>query len=192
MMFAATALALAALSGGEEARLVRGDIVLNVARDEGAPGGKVDAWIDIPAPPNLVWRTMNDCAGAPSFVPSMISCQIISRDPGGGWDIREHIADPGWVLPNIRSRFRADYDPDKQIRFKQIDGDFEIMQGQWTLTPLSGGAGTRLRYEAQLKPRLWVPDFVVQHVIETDAPETLRALRTEVLRRRDAIPAQSP
>lgn len=190
MMLTMIAMVLAALSGGEEARLVRGDIVLNVARDEGAVGGKVDAWIDIAAPPGLVWRTMNDCAGAPKFVPSLLSCSIVSSDPSGLWDIREHVADPGVLLPNIRSRFRADYDPEKQIRFKQVDGDFEIMQGQWTLTPLSGGAATRLRYEAQLKPRMWVPDFVVQHVIETDAPETLRALRKEVLRRRDAIPAQ--
>lgn len=190
MIIAGTAALLLALSGGEEARLVRGDIVLNVARNNGGTGGQVDAWIDIPAPLELVWRTMNDCAGAPKFVPSLISCQILSSDPGGAWDIREHLADPGLVLPNIRSRFRAEYDLHRQIRFQQIEGDFEVMQGQWTLSPLAGGKGTRLRYEARLKPRMWVPDFVIQQAIESDAPDTLRALRTEVLRRRDAIPVR--
>jgi ribosome-associated toxin RatA of RatAB toxin-antitoxin module len=179
-----------ALSGSDDARLVRGDVVLSVTRaDDDAPG-QVDAWIDIPAPPSLVWSTMNDCDGAPKFVPDLVSCRIVSRDPGGAWDIREHLANPGWLLPNVRSRFRADYEPERQIRFAQIEGDFDIMQGQWTLAPIAGGAQTRLRYEARLKPAFWVPGFAIRHIIEVDAPETLKALRAEVMRRHGEIPAR--
>jgi ribosome-associated toxin RatA of RatAB toxin-antitoxin module len=182
------ALALAALSAADEGRLVKGDVLLTFDRDPGGASGKLEGWIDIPASPELVWRTMNDCDSAPKFVPNLLSCRIISKDPGGLWDIREHIANPSFLLPNIRSRFRADYEPTRQIRFAQIEGDFEVMQGQWTLTPLAAGTGTRLRYEARVKPSLWAPDFVVREILESDAPATLRALRAEVVKRRDAVP----
>lgn len=173
---------LLAISAGDEARLAAGDVVVNVTRDADGSSGRVEAWIDIPAPPSVVWSTMNDCAKAASFVPNLVSCTVISRDPQGAWEVREHIADPGFLLPNIRSRFRADLVPDQEIRFKQIEGDFEIMDGRWTLAA-HDGSGTRLRYEARLKPRMWVPDFIVRHTIETDAPNSLRALRDEVIRR---------
>jgi ribosome-associated toxin RatA of RatAB toxin-antitoxin module len=182
VIYLSIALLVVSLSSGDEARLVKGDVLLAVARDQGGASGNVDAWIDIPAPPSLVWMTMNDCDNAPSFVPNLVCCKLIERDPGGAWEVREHVANPGWLLPNVRSRFRADLVADKEIRFSQIDGDFEIMEGRWSLSPI-GSEGTRLRYQARLQPRMWVPDFVVRQTIETDAPNTLRALRAEVLRR---------
>lgn len=181
-MLALVILAFAALSAGDEARLVQGDVIVNVVRDPDGASGRVEAWIDIPQSPALVWSTMNDCANAAAFVPNLLSCVVISRDPSGAWEIREHVADPGLLLPNIRSRFRADLIPEREIRFKQIEGDFEIMDGSWSLSP-HGHGGTRLHYEARLKPRMWVPDFIVRHTIETDAPNSLRALRDEVIRR---------
>jgi ribosome-associated toxin RatA of RatAB toxin-antitoxin module len=184
-MSLALAMALAAaISGSDEARLVRGDVILTMQRDPAGASGQVEAWIDIPAPPSLVWSTMNDCAHAAKFVPNLVSCTVIATDPAGAWEIREHIANPGWLLPNVRSRFRADFEPERIMRFAQIDGDFEVMQGQWTLTPLEAGAGTRLRYEARLKPKTWAPDFLVREIVETDAPNTLKALRQEVIRRK--------
>lgn len=186
MILAFAASVALSISGGDEARLTKGEIVLNVLRDEGEDSGQVDAWIDIPAAPALVWQTLNDCAGAPRFVPSLLQCKVVESDPLGAWDIREHLADPGWLLPNIRSRFRADYTPQTEIRFVQIEGDFEVMQGRWTLAPIDAGQGTRLRYEARLKPKMWVPDFIVRGIIEHDAPDTLRALRTEAVRRKTA------
>lgn len=186
MMLALVIALVAAISGGDEARLVRGDVILTMQRDPAGASGQVEAWIDIAAPPALVWSTMNDCAHAADFVPNLISCKVIETDPAGRWEIREHLADPSWLLPNVRSRFRADFEPERVLHFAQIDGDFEIMQGQWTLAPLDGGAGTRLRYEARLKPKTWAPDFLVREIVETDAPNTLKALRAEVLRRKHA------
>lgn len=186
MMLALAAALSIAISGSDEAGLARGDVILNVQRDGGGAAGAIDAWIDIPAVPALVWSTMNDCAGAPSFVPSLLSCKVIEADPAGAWEIREHVADPGWLLPNVRSRFRADYDAMREIRFAQIEGDFDVMQGRWTLTPLNGGAATRLHYQARVKPKTWAPDFVVRRIVENDAPDTLRALRAEIIRRKAA------
>lgn len=177
-------LATVQLTPPQLASLQKGGVVLDVQRDPGGTSGSVEAVIDIPAPAALVWSTMLDCAHAKDFVPDLVSCQIISRDPAGAWEVREHIVDPGWLLPNIRSRFRADYVVDQEMRFQQVEGDFEVMEGRWDLTPIADGAATRLTYHAHLKPRMWVPDFIVQHIIESNAPDALRALRDEVLRRK--------
>lgn len=166
-----------------DAALQKGGVMIGIKRDTREAAGQVEAVIDIQAPAMLVWDTLMDCAHAAEFVPNLISCKVISRDPGGAWEVREHIVDAGWFLPNIRSQFRADVTPGQEIRFQQIEGDFEVMQGRWLMTSQSGGGVTRLSYQARLKPGMWVPDFLIQSLIETEAPETLKAVRAEVLRR---------
>jgi ribosome-associated toxin RatA of RatAB toxin-antitoxin module len=168
------------VSAGDEAILKRGDVVVHSMRDPLGASGRVEAIIDIPAPPTDVWATMLDCARAPKFVESLESCRVLQRDPKGGWEVREHVVSFGWMLPSFRSVFRADYVLNQSIKFRQLEGDFDVLEGEWRLTPSRSGKGTRLFYQARVGTDLPIPDSLIRDIIEADAPKTLVALRNEV------------
>jgi len=63
----------------------------------------------------------------------------------------------------------------KRITFEQIDGDFLVYRGSWTLFPLSGRKGTILSYEAEIKPAFFAPPVLVSFVQRQDLPGILNA-----------------
>jgi uncharacterized protein YndB with AHSA1/START domain len=163
----------------EDARLLRGETLVDVRVDETEDAAAVSAAIDIQAAPSVVWAVMTDCERAPRFVPDLVSCRVLERDPAGAWDIREHIIDWTWFLPNIRNVFRSDYEPPHRLRFKRIDGDLKRSEGEWRLEPRNGGATTRVHYMALLAPSSWIPVSFALSSIRSDVPKVLQALRRE-------------
>lgn len=177
--FADLADAAIAIGPAEEARLRAGEVLVEANVDEAEEAARVSAVVDIAATPQAVWEVMVDCARAPKFVPDLVSCRILERDPNGAWDIREHIIDWAWFLPNIRNVFRSDYEPPRVLRFKRVDGDMARSEGEWRLEPTNGGASTRLFYSALLLPKSWIPPSMALSSVRSDVPKILRALRRE-------------
>ena len=177
--FADLADAAIAIGPAEEARLRAGEVLVEAKVDEAEEAARVSAVVDIAATPQAVWDVMVDCARAPKFVPDLVSCRILERDPNGAWDIREHIIDWAWFLPNIRNVFRSDYEPPRVLRFKRVDGDMARSEGEWRLEPTNGGAGTRLFYSALLLPKSWIPPSMALSSVRGDVPKILKALRRE-------------
>lgn len=171
----------AAISIGEkqEAQLKAGEVLVEVHVDEDKDAAAVSAVIDIPAQREKVWAIMIDCGRAPHFVPDLKSCRVLERDPKGAWDVREHIIDWTWFLPNIRNVFRSDYVPPHILRFARVDGDMRLSEGVWRLEPINGGGTTRLFYDALLSPRSWIPASMALPSVREDVPKILRALRRE-------------
>ncbi len=163
----------------EEARLEAGDVLVDVRSDEAQDAASVAAVADIAAVPEAVWAVMTDCGRAPRFVPDLVSCRVLERDPSGAWDVREHIIDWAWFLPNIRNVFRSDYEAPHFLRFKRVDGDLRLSEGEWRLEPLNGGSSTRVYYTALLSPNSWVPASFALSSVRSDVPKILRALRRE-------------
>lgn len=163
----------------EEARLARGETLVEVRVEDEEDAAAVSAVIDIPAPPETVWDIMTDCERAPRFVPDLVSCRVLEHDPNGAWDIREHMIDWAWFLPTIRNVFRSDYERPHRLRFKRVDGDLRRSEGEWRLEPLNGGTATRVHYMALLAPSSWIPVSFALSSIRTDVPKVLQALRRE-------------
>jgi ribosome-associated toxin RatA of RatAB toxin-antitoxin module len=168
-----------AIGPAEEARLQAGDVLVEASVDEAENAARVSAVVDINAAPQAVWDVMTDCARAAKFVPDLVSCRIVERDPNGAWDVREHIIDWAWFLPNIRNVFRSDYEPPHVLRFKRVDGDMARSEGEWRLEPLNGGAATRVTYTALLSPKSWIPPSMALSSVRSDVPKILKALRRE-------------
>lgn len=182
LAISARAHAAGAIDAAEEARLQAGEVLVEALVDDAENVARVSAVIDIAASPQAVWDVMIDCARAPKFVPDLVSCRILERDPAGSWDVREHIIDWAWFLPNIRNVFRSDYEPPYVLKFKRVDGDMERSEGEWKLEPLSGGAATRLSYSALLLPKSWIPPSMALSSVRSDVPEILKAVRRECTR----------
>lgn len=175
-LIAAALAALAAAARAEEP-------VVSVSPDpDGVAAGRVEATVDIAAPPGVVWAVMVDCDGAPAFVPGLRHCAVLETGPDGAWDVREHRVRWSRFAPAARNVFRADYAPQTEIRFRRIDGDLKIADGVWRLAA-DGAGGTRLTYDARLALGRPVPRAWVRAALKRDARAILEAVRDEAVAR---------
>ncbi len=171
----------AQISAVDEAKLVRGEVATQLIQQRG-PGGRLIAIIDIPAPTNVVWKVMLDCARAPAYIPGLDGCRIIEAGRDGRSDIREHRLHWLSILPAMTVRFASDYLPEREIRVRRVSGDLAAMSGVWTLEARDNGRATRLHYDFTLVPNSFLPSGLVRAGLMRDTPKVLKAVRTEVIR----------
>ncbi len=157
----------------------RGDIALEAHPDPSGRGGSVRAMIDIAAPPDAVWRTILDCERAARMTPSVRRCTVLSRDPSGRTETREHVIKWSFLLPAFHSVSRLELDPERRIAFRCVDGDIKDCEGQWLLEPRDGGKATRVTYENRARAPYGVPSGLAAMAMRRDVPAALRALRRE-------------
>jgi len=139
--------------------------------------GFIKAVEDIDAPRQTVWDIMVDCARVPKMMASVKYCRVLQRDPAGRWDIREQVTQ-ATILPGARVVMHSEYDAPHTVEFHRTDGDFKILEGEWRLEPLDGGARTRLFYQTRVSSPVPAPGFLVRALLRTDMTESLQNLRT--------------
>ena len=176
---ATAAYAQPVLDAGLARRLSSGEIVVDVTALPDGTGGRIVAVLDIAASPRRLWDVMLDCRHSMRIVDSLKSCKVTSADPNGKWDVRQHLVQWAWPLPNVRSVFRSDYVPFESIRFRKTDGDLKALTGAWHLQSLAADRMTRLHYDAVVDPGVPLPGVLVRTAIEADVRKTLAALRRE-------------
>lgn len=143
-----------------------------------APDGQsalIRAAIDIPSAPGPIWRAMTDCEANKAMIRSLAGCRVLRS--GQGWDIREHVTRGGPLLPSFRYVVRSDYEPQRRIRFRRLEGDVKVMEGEWVLTALDGGRATRVSYENRLAAPILAPPILVRAGLRRDTPKVLENLR---------------
>lgn len=164
----------------DAATLARGQAWAEVL-PSGDGAALIHAAVDIPAPPRTVWAVMTDCAMTRRLVANAVSCRVLSGDIRGGWDVREQVTRGGWLLPDIHNVYRSDYQPFGLIRFRKAGGNLKVEDGEWRLTPLNGGAGTRVTYVNRLAANILAPAGLVRGAMLRDTPKVLMNLRREAI-----------
>lgn len=159
------------------AALARGEAYADVSPDPDGISGRVRGVIDIDAPPQQVWAVMTDCATAGKLITNLASCKVLSGDQKRGWDVREHVTRRNLVFPGMRIVFRSDYEPVSRIRFKLVEGDLKVEQGEWRLQALNGGKATRVFYDNRLAVDWPVPKSLIREALRKDVPKVLGNLR---------------
>jgi ribosome-associated toxin RatA of RatAB toxin-antitoxin module len=154
---------------------------VSVERDDEAAALNVIASIEIPARPQAVYAVMVDCSRALRIVTGLESCRVIERSADGKWDVREHIISVNVLLPRVRNVFRSEYDPNRSIRFRRVDGDLRMSEGEWRLAPVAGGTTTIVSYRSRIAWHMPIPGPFLRAAIRYDVPNTLNALRRESL-----------
>lgn len=179
----ASALAPLSWSPGNEARaaLARGRPVLEVKPDPDGASGMIHAAIDLQAAPDTVWRILTDCGLATRMAASLKSCRIVSRDPGGRWDVREHVSKPSLFAPSLRNVFRSDYEAPRGFDFHRVGGDLPVFEGAWRLVALDEGRRTRVIYEARATVPVAAPRPLARAALRQQVGAALMALRRECL-----------
>lgn len=165
------------LSSKANAALERGEAYAEVNPDPDGVAGHVRAVIDIDAPIQKVWRTMTDCMAAKAMISTLTGCRVVEGDQARGWDIREHVTRRNLIFPGMRIVFRSDYEPYSRIRFRLVEGDLKVQQGEWRLQALDGGRRTRVFYENRLAVDWPVPKVLMREALRRDTPKVLMNLR---------------
>jgi uncharacterized protein YndB with AHSA1/START domain len=165
------------LSPKAQAALAKGEAFAEVAPDPDGISGRVKAVVDIDAPPERVWRIMTDCASAKVMIATLASCRILQGEQARGWDVREHVTRRNLIFPGMRIVFRSDYEPFERIRFRLVEGDLKVEQGEWRLQALDGGRRTRVFYDNRLAVDWPVPKALMREALRKDTPKVLMNLR---------------
>jgi hypothetical protein len=160
-----------------QAALDRGQAYAEVTPDPDGISGRVRAVVDVDAPPQRVWRVMTDCASAKMMISTLVGCRIVEGDQARGWDVREHVTRRNLIFPGMRIVFRSDYEPFSRIRFRLVEGDLKVEQGEWRLQALDGGRRTRVFYDNRLAVDWPVPRALVREALRKDTPKVLMNLR---------------
>jgi len=132
--------------------------------------------IDIDAAPAQIWEIMTNCEAQLKIISDMTKCIITQEDKAAGWDERLQVVNIGRFLPRVRSKFRSEYSPYREIRLTRTGGDLSVLDGLWNLTTTQDGQ-TRVTYRARLKPKLPVPRRIMQKATAKDMPKVLKNLR---------------
>jgi len=149
---------------------------VTVTADPRGAAGIIHGQIDVNAPRAVVWAIMVDCARVPSLMVNVKYCHVLQRDPAGRWDVREQVTKAS-LLPGVRTVMRSEYDAPHTVEFHRTDGDFKILEGEWRLETLDGGARTRVTYQSRISSPFAAPSFMVRAVLRNDLPATLENLR---------------
>jgi uncharacterized protein YndB with AHSA1/START domain len=165
------------LSPKAQAALAKREAFAEVAPDPDGISGRVKAVVDIDAPPERVWRIMTDCASAKVMIATLASCRILQGEQARGWDVREHVTRRNLIFPGMRIVFRSDYEPFERIRFRLVEGDLKVEQGEWRLQALDGGRRTRVFYDNRLAVDWPVPKALMREALRKDTPKVLMNLR---------------
>lgn len=161
----------------ERARLLAGEIIVQADIDPSGGSGHARAAVWIAAPREQVYVWMTDCPKALTFVPRMTGCTILETGPDEGSALIAHEVDYSWFLPRMHYVFRARNAFPAQVDFREVSGDLAINRGSWRLMAVPDAGHTLLIYEVRIKPRLYVPQWLVRRSLRKDLPELLAALR---------------
>jgi ribosome-associated toxin RatA of RatAB toxin-antitoxin module len=146
-------------------------------RGDDTPGeGVVAASVIIAASPEAVWAVMTDCHRLARLMTNVDHCRVMQRDPAGRWDVREQVTKAS-LLPAARTVLRSDYDEPRLVRFHRIDGDFKVLEGEWRLTAMDGGARTRVDYVSRMSSPVAAPGLFVRMAMRGALTKTLTNLR---------------
>lgn len=148
---------------------------VTVSLDPDGESALIQAVIDIPAPPERVWRTMTDCNATRKMIKSLVQCRVMQT--GDDWDLREHVTSGGPLWPSFHYVFRSDYETMRSIRFRKVDGNLKTFEGEWVLSPLAGGAATRVTYESRVAADIFAPPILIRAGLRRDTPRVLEIMR---------------
>ena len=141
----------------------KGEVVVRVDESEGAQKGRVQGAILIKALARQIWKVMNDCDGAPEFVPGLGSCKILQHDDQS--EVIEHRVKFSWLLPTVTYVFRAEYQEFRRIDFKKLGGELKDLEGTWILEPFNHGQKIYVIYSVHLNPGFFVPQWLVRQIL---------------------------
>lgn len=149
-------------------------VVVTLTKQENKALG-VDANIVIQASSQAVWEVLTDYDNLETFIPKLEESTLLEES--GNKKIIQQTGRSSFLFikKSARAVLKIDEEYLQRIKFSQIEGDFKIYRGEWTLR--NEGSSTVLSYRAEIRPDFFAPGFITRRVQKRDLPLILKAIK---------------
>ncbi len=116
----------------------------------------------IPRSTPAVWHVLSDYDHLAEFIPFLTESRVIRHEPGVTILRQKGRATLLVFHRRFEVTFRVTETDASHIRFEAIEGDFQRFTGSWHLEARPGG--TFVRHEVELRPKFYMPVWVMRVV----------------------------
>lgn len=160
-----------------ETRLDRGEILVSTRPVAGSdmPEAVLRAVVD--APPERVWRVIDDCGNYKKTMPRVEASRQLER--GAHRVVCEVTVDATVTsLTAVTEATNVVGPPQWSRRWKLVKGDYTRNEGGWTLEPFGPtGKRTRVTYRVHAEPKVSIPSFMLRKAQRSALPDLIERLR---------------
>lgn len=144
-------------------------------------GYHISALARIDAPVASVWSVLTDFNHLADFVPDMRESRVISGD-GEPLRLRQlGVAHALLFEREVSVVLAVTMQPQQSIHFRAVSGNLRSMEGEWRLTPQTGGC--QLQYIAVSEPDFWTPPLIGSALVRSQVHEQFSGVIAEINRR---------
>ncbi|KAL8546765.1 hypothetical protein ACS0TY_006474 [Phlomoides rotata] len=138
----------------------------------------VVASITVKAPVPQVWSILTAYETLPEIVPNLAISKILSRENNKVRILQEGCKGLLYMVLHARVVLDLWEHLEQEIRFEQVEGDFDAFRGKWILEKL-GSQHTLLKYsvESKMHKNSFLSEAIMEEVIYEDLPSNLCAIR---------------
>ncbi|MEB3268061.1 MAG: SRPBCC family protein [Leptolyngbya sp.] len=161
-------------------RLQQGDVLLL------GQEGSYEVWSLVPTPVEVVWTVLTDYEAFPEFLPSVVSCRVLEREPGRTVVERRDRRKIGFMPIKVRIVTENLETSGDRIDYRLVKGNLDAMTGSWRVTPLQAEEAPHrslLVQTIQARASMGPLQSYFFEVFEKGLTDTMADLRREMTRR---------
>ena len=162
------------LGDDELARLTRGEILLQVVRDD-KPGAAARVTALFHTNSQAIWDIIGYCKYEFIYMRGLKSCEMLDGDQFH-MTMRHRIRN-SWYTPTLDFTFEANREPGGDGQAHLIDGDLKILEGRWKLSPVANENSVIVDHEIRIQPKLPAPQWFVRRNLQRDLPAMMACIR---------------
>ena len=137
----------------------------------------VEARFDIAAPPETVREVLTDYAGIPRFMPD-VRKSVVRERKGARVVVEQEATSKVLMFSKTVHLLLEVYERVDSLTFRDTCREsFALYAGAWTFLP--DRAGTAVTYTLTAKPAFSVPPFIIKRLLDSNARDTIDAIRAE-------------
>jgi carbon monoxide dehydrogenase subunit G len=139
-----------------------------------------------PVEPQQAWAVLTDFDNIPNFISGVQSSEVTGGTGNNLLVSQRGITQFGFFTFSFDSVREVNLSPFNKIQERMISGNMQKMEETTILLP--EGNQTRIAYQADIVPSLWILKFAGQFFIENEAREHFQQIKNEMIKR-GKIPA---
>src|SRR3989337_4611754 len=130
---------------------------------------------------NRTWEVITDYNSLPDLIADLKVSRVMERRDNEVILYQE--GESGFLV----FRFRVDVTVKivehhhRSIEFTKVDGDFDFLEGEWRVEPLSSNE-TLIVFTVAAKPKLYIPRWVIRYIMKRAIPVGMKALQERIER----------
>lgn len=135
----------------------------------------------VPVVPQQAWAVLTDFDNISSFISSVQSSKV-TNGTGNNLQVSQRgVTQFGFFIFSFDSVREVNLTPFNKIQERMISGNMRKMEETTVLLP--EGNQTRITYQADIVPDLWILRLAGQFFIENEAREQFQQIKNEMIRR---------